>query len=645
MNTHFLTRTCQKRWGLVIAALLCALMLICAGAGIAFGAESDDFTPDAVDNMFHEPELDEGLSPTLYEAYSDDAWDFDNQTSFGFDSIVSAIPSALASLLFGLTRFIVRAAITINAQSQNLGAYDSITGSITSNIGALGGELGAWMLPSMLAIGAASVFVTAKRGGNFLSQFLILILAGTAASTMIINPQLWVDSVQGAQTFGRDLSANISTTTTTQSALPFAGPTPTFSEDATQTATRQTSDAIWRAYVATPWCIGEFGNMQACEQFGHDIISAGSQQERNDQLNTIKNTVGSDSQAWKHISGADAASRLTVSFGAFLAGIAFCVTSIILSLTSVAYVLLTLFFLFLAPLFVQFWIVPGTIRSGGTRWFTMLVSFVIMGTLTRLVQTSALSISAQAVALSPTIGWFTSTLLSILATLAALIVLKLLRSIFGIQASGTASGLFAGEALMGALRSRTGRKQRTLPEPQNDSTKTTKTPPVPKTPTLGELPSSLTPGHSGSVGALAKGASHPQRPVNRNNDPTRPKNTPRPRGKTLPPPHTQLNAPPTAPKTVEQPAYTVSNPAQIPHNRTGYTTNTQTPNANKPRHVTGQHNTDTARQKLSRRAHVNTPHTSRQNTPDAPDTGRQNTRGRRQPPRATPPAPKPPRRK
>ena len=40
---------------------------------------------------------------------------------------------------------------------------------------------------------------------------------------------------------------------------------------------RKSADATWRGFAVTPWCIAEFGSIDACERYGKGMLDVGSQ--------------------------------------------------------------------------------------------------------------------------------------------------------------------------------------------------------------------------------------------------------------------------------------------------------------------------------------------------------------------------------
>src|SRR5699024_9372774 len=74
--------------------------------------------------------------------------------------------------------------------------------------------------------------------------------------------------------------ASMSTGATVNGETPIAYANPedeALEGNASDIAARKNIDAMWRTLVVTPWCLTELGSIEACEQYGADIVTSGGQ--------------------------------------------------------------------------------------------------------------------------------------------------------------------------------------------------------------------------------------------------------------------------------------------------------------------------------------------------------------------------------
>lgn len=446
-----------------LSALIVALSLIAFSAGAMAAPDDDkDYTPDGLGEIWQAPKIYEGQSPTLYEAshYSSYTLDF---VPGGFLDVLDNTTSALLnnwanSLMMG-TQATTGGAIQIAYQMSTFGEEENLGLELTQSLGKSSTAINEWFLPSMLAIGALGVFIRLGRSnGQALDQFLSLLVAGVLSVTMATHPQAWVGAINGTRTVGVEVVNTLNFASTEASSIPFQGPTPTFNNaDTNTTSMRVTADTIWRTYVVAPWCLAEFGSLDACKDFGYELISRphsliGAEGSRYDYITKdLKDALGGEeTDAYKYVTGHSGIPRLVITLIAFLSASLFALLIIILALTALSYMILVLMLLHLGPIFLPMIAIPGKVRQWGLRWLELLVIFTVMGVVVLFVQSATLAVTIAAIKLSADMGWIVANAVSLTAALTSFLLLRHLRDIFNIPHSGAQSlfGKIVGSALL-----------------------------------------------------------------------------------------------------------------------------------------------------------------------------------------------------
>jgi hypothetical protein len=137
---------------------------------------------------------------------------------------------------------------------------------------------------------------------------------------------------------------------------------------------RKSSDAMWRGYVATPWCLAEFGSFEVCKKYGPELLKQGpSKDDRKKWLqdNVTDESVGGDSVKWRQ--GHSPVQRIMVVLPALIVIVIFAVLVLSLAFASIASLLGALMLLVAGVFFACLWVIPGRPREWGVRWFDQLV--------------------------------------------------------------------------------------------------------------------------------------------------------------------------------------------------------------------------------------------------------------------------------
>ena len=454
--------------------LLLALALVLLGVGAAAPALADDppgdaaqsadaYEPTGMGPLISTPDLGEGQDPTLFEAYPEDAYAWDYQDRSGFHPIEGTVDppfNALANAVFSLTRSWTRTAIGLTWQTMTFDSYTSLGSQLTDSIGAIAGAFVGWLLPSALIIGGLLVWWKLGDGvGQAVTQLGYVAALGVVALTIATYPGVWVDGINTVRGLGSNAATSVAMAGTGDLQVPFAGPKPTFGDDARNTGMRKMGDAVWRTFVVTPWCMGEFGNMDACERWGQGVIERPKGPDNDDSYRAgyiwkvIQPAVGgNDSAAYRTVSGHETAGRLALAVLSLLAAFVFTILVLCLNCFIALNLMLSLMMLALGGFFTMMWAIPGAPRQWGTNWFRLLFGFTIVSFLGQLVLSVTLTVAVAAISLTASMGWASSVVLTLTCMVAALVLMRHLRSIFSVGTTG-AQGLF-GTVLAGAYMMR-----------------------------------------------------------------------------------------------------------------------------------------------------------------------------------------------
>mgnify|MGYP000970797812 FL=1 len=471
--------------------LLLALALVLLGVGAAAPALADDppgdaaqsadaYEPTGMGPLISTPDLGEGQDPTLFEAYPEDAYEWDYQDRSGFHPIEGTVDppfNALANAVFSLTRSWTRTAIGLTWQTMTFDSYTSLGSQLTDSIGAIAGAFVDWLLPSALIIGGLLVWWKLGDGvGQAVTQLGYVAALGVVALTIATYPGVWVDGINTVRGLGSNAATSVAMAGTGDLQVPFAGPTPTFGDDAQTTGMRKMGDAVWRTFVVTPWCMGEFGTMNACERWGQGVIERpkGPDNDESYRAGYIWKVIqpavgGNDSAAYRTVSGHETAGRLALAVLSLLAAFVFTILVLCLNCFIALNLMLSLMMLALGGFFTMVWAIPGAPRQWGNNWLQLLFGFTIVSFLGQLVLSVTLTVAVAAISLTASMGWASSVVLTLTCMVAALVLMRHLRSIFSVGttgAQGMVGTVLAGAYMMRSLMRRGPRPPKPPKEPR-----------------------------------------------------------------------------------------------------------------------------------------------------------------------------------
>jgi len=270
----------------------------------AGNAHAADIDPTGIGDLMPSPDskvpAGEG---TLYETYSNpNLWQLDSD--FGKWDILDPMAEAIADICMALIAVLGTACIVIVQWIFQLTSIPSLEDAITSSIGGAAKGLTETLLPSALAVGGLVAFVQHRRGGGGggLSQIAWVLIAGVVSISLLTSPQTWVSGIDSARQIGSSITMNATSQGLGDGSgdFPFKmDHEPKFTGNGRDDALRKSSDAVWRAYVATPWCVAEFGSFEVCNKYGKDLLDLGPNKDKRKewlQDNVTDEAVGGDSE-------------------------------------------------------------------------------------------------------------------------------------------------------------------------------------------------------------------------------------------------------------------------------------------------------------------------------------------------------------
>lgn len=437
----------------VVGAL--TTLMVCASA-----AHAADITPTGIGDLMPSPQMDlpPAGSRTLYEQYWNPLlWQLDSD--YGVTDVLDPALESTADICMALISAIGTAVVVIVQWLFNLVSIPELQKAITKAIGGAAKGLTETLLPSAIAVGGFIAFLNHRRAsGSGLSQIGWVIVSGIVSVSLLTSPGVWVDGVDT----GRQLGSNIAMNATAngigegQQDFPFSiGHQVKYGDNEHDNMLRKSSDAVWRTYVATPWCVAEFGSLEACKRYGKKLLDQGFFAPVRKvwlQDNVDDDDVGEESAQWRR--GHNPIGRIMITAPALLSIVIFAAQVLILALSSLAALLGVLMLLVAGVLFACLWVIPGRPRQWGMRWFDQVLGFTLQSGIVTLVLGCTLILQSTITTLIPTLGYLPSAGLSIAAAVVAVRFRKILDSIVGV----TGGGFGAGGAVLGMLAARAATK-------------------------------------------------------------------------------------------------------------------------------------------------------------------------------------------
>ncbi|GAB4097826.1 hypothetical protein GCM10028787_33010 [Brachybacterium horti] len=351
---------------------------------------------------------------------------------------------ALGALANGLMYLLVVFGATIASVTGWLFSMTTIDGMATAVGNVMGasaeGTLG-WLFPSMLVLGGIVAYTTRNKGGEgMVGNLLWLVVAGTALILTTMHAPLLVSSVENVRVVGADSVATMSQGATVNGETPIVYASPEDDElegSPADIAARKNIDAMWRTLIVTPWCLAEFGSIEACEQYGTSIVTT-TGDDRKEATEAVKTAQkGSSTETW--LGGMDtnyAIARVVILLIGLVVAVVFTLFVLFAALTATYALVMTYLLLIVGPLFLAMGCVPGAPRRWVINWAKQVVVQLLMSLIAFTIFSAVLSLIAILFAATAQMGWMLSALLTMTALVAGVALRGRLEAIFQVGSDG-----------------------------------------------------------------------------------------------------------------------------------------------------------------------------------------------------------------
>jgi hypothetical protein len=409
--------------------------------------------PTGFADLLPTPDLTHGDTRTLFEQYSPMVYGLDFEKSIR--DPMEAVFNGYAHMVMMYIVAIVRGAISVGWWLFSFTDIKPLTDTASGAIGGINTQLVGWLLPSALAFGAVAAYTQRRASGSAMGQLVWVLAAGVLATSFAVAPSTWLNGVDGARQIGAQAVMEPSQAalgSTIQSPIPW--PEPSFTGQTRDTLLRKSADATWRGFVVTPWCIAEFGSIEACERYGKAILDKGTDGDARKSYidNDIAKTEGGDDAATVQWSkGDNPFGRVGVLTLAAIAASMFAFLSIGLAFTALMAFVGCLLLLVVGVFFACLWIIPGRPRQWGVNWFEALLGLVLQSILAMLVFSATLTLVTAVFSLTSSLGWLPVCGLAIAILIAAFRLRRLLESMTTMMRPGAGSLMMGGMARRGAM--------------------------------------------------------------------------------------------------------------------------------------------------------------------------------------------------
>lgn len=404
-------------------------------------------------------DMSAGGNKTLFESYDLMHWTIaQDQEQFVNDALNRTMNGIINVLMFVLVLLVY---MTIGLAWWLFGATSvpGLSDASADLISGASGGLLAWVFPTALAVGALVAYVQGRQAkGSWFGQIAWLVAAGALAFGLTSTPAIFTNGITHIRETGSDMVLNISNQALDgDMQYPLPWNSVDYSVNTSKDAMmRKTGDAIWRDFVATPWCLTQFGSLDACTKYGPTMLAADPTND--DRHDVIKNTVyktegngnpdaGKNSETGQWTKGSTWYVQIVIVLLALIAAVVFCVLLIVLGFSALSSVILTTMLLIAGVFFAALWVIPGRTRQWGVAWAEALVGSIVITLLALLTFSIVIVLTAALFIASASSGWFVSLGTVIFTLFAAFGFRKQLLAIVGSNGSGIGRTFLAGAAL------------------------------------------------------------------------------------------------------------------------------------------------------------------------------------------------------
>lgn len=422
-------------------------------------AEDERYEPGGIGDLMPSP-LEPSGQGTLFEMYDPSVYQLDKQLSddlTGGDLIDGGMHQ-VASMLMGLIAVVGQACVTIVQWTFKVVSLPEVEPHIADAIGAAAKPMAEAILPTALAVGMFLAW--ARRGqSSAFGQMAWVAASAAIATTFFTAPLTWVKGVDEVRQAGSSIAMTITSgglSDDTNRAFPFATPKPAMSGNDRDDTLRKASDAVWRTYVATPWCVADLGSLNACKRWGPETLKRGTDME--DRETYLKDHMTKDASTHEAVQwrqGHTPSGRIGILLFALVSLVIFAAMAIMLAGTTLASLLGALMLLVCGVFFAALWCIPGRTRQWGVSWMEALIGTTVVSFVATMLLGSVMIVNTSLLGLIPTYGWLVVSGLNIAV---AVMAFKLKGQLDGIVSAGGAQLAGRGTmAMVGALAAR-GRK-------------------------------------------------------------------------------------------------------------------------------------------------------------------------------------------
>ncbi|MDO5878341.1 hypothetical protein MG599_24035 (plasmid) [Paenarthrobacter sp. SD-1] len=447
-----ITTTVTKRQRKAFIFAFLAFMML--GGAIAHAADGPT-TPVGFGDMFPIPDYTNGGPKTLFENYGQGAWFIDTELSW--QDVLQNAGNGLVNGMFFILNSVMYAAISLVYWLTSLTKIDTIGDAMSGMVGASAAGLMSWLFPSALAFGAVVAYSQRARDGKGagLGQLAWLVVAGVLGVSLAVSPATWTRGIDDFRTLGADaVTASTGNAVTVNEDYPLAWPKVTYTQDVRETSLRKTSDGIWRSLNVAPWCMVNYGSIEACQRYGISMLNLGADSEA--RKDYIKNTIyqqeaspgqdGKNSPTGQWVKGERWPERLGMATLFLIVGLLFAILIIVLAISAIAALVVSYLLLAVGAWFAMLWVIPGRPRQWGVSWFEALIGSIIISLVNLLLFQGVILMITAVMGNVSALGWGQSTVLALLVTSVAFGLRSQLEQLFSAARPG-----FAGSAFMGYM--------------------------------------------------------------------------------------------------------------------------------------------------------------------------------------------------
>jgi hypothetical protein len=443
----------QRRARTAVTVLAISL-IVTAQFAMAADPKQGPTNPTGFGDLLPAPDLTHGDTRTLFEQYNPMAYGLDVDSSLR--DPLRPVFNGFAQLLMLYIVAATRAAIAIGWWMFSFADIRPLTDATSHAIGGVSSVLSQWLLPSALAIGAVAAYIQRRSSGTAMGQLVWILAAGVLAVSLALSPTTWLKGVDGARQAGAETVMGASSQVTgTTLKTPIEMPEPAFVGSDRDTMLRKSGDVAWRGFAATPWCIAEFGSLDACSRYGKAMLDIGTDNgKRMDYINgpVAKAEGGGDSATVKWAKGENAFGRIGVLLIAAVATSLFAFLTIGLAATALMAFVGCLVMLVVGVVFACMFVIPGRPRQWGMNWLEALLGLLLQSVAAMLVFGIALSLLTAVFSLTTVLGWLPVTGLALVVLIAAFRLRQLLESMTASMRPGAASLLLGSGARRGSVQ-------------------------------------------------------------------------------------------------------------------------------------------------------------------------------------------------